>query len=78
MNALWSELAFARATRGNAAAGDEAGQAESAANRGCESPGRRGLQPVPRLVHSSWMSFALKQQRELGRRSRAPASRAGK
>jgi hypothetical protein len=78
MNALWSELAFARATRGNAAARDGAGQAESAANGDCESPGRRGLQPGPRLVHSSWMSCALKQQRELGRRGRAPASRAGK
>jgi hypothetical protein len=67
MNALWSELALARATRSNAAARDEAGQSGSAANGDCESPGRRGLQPVQRLVHASWMSFALKQQRELGR-----------
>jgi hypothetical protein len=67
MNALWSELALARATRSNVVACDEAGQAESAANRDCESPGRRGLQPVPRLVHSSWMSLALKQQRDLSR-----------
>jgi hypothetical protein len=61
MNALWSELALARATRSNAVASDEAGQAESAANRDRETAGRRGL------VHSSWMSFALKQQGELSR-----------
>ena len=29
MNALWSELALARATRSNAVASDEAGQAQS-------------------------------------------------
>jgi hypothetical protein len=68
MNALWSELALARATRSNAAR-DEAGQSQSATNPDCESLGRGGLELVPRLVHSSWMSFALKQQRELGRRS---------
>jgi hypothetical protein len=67
MTALWSELALARATRSNAAARDEAGQAGSAANRDCDFSGRRGLQPVPRAVHSSWTSFALKRQRELGR-----------
>jgi hypothetical protein len=67
MNALWSELALARATRSNAVARDEAGQAESAAHRDGTESGRRGLQPGHRLVHSSWMSFALKQQRELGR-----------
>ena len=67
MNALWSELALARATRGDAAARDEAGEAGSAANRDREFSGRRGLQPAPRVVHSSWMSFALKRRRELSR-----------
>ena len=66
MNALWSELALARATRSNAVAGDVTDQSECAANRDSDESGRRGLQLVPRLVHSSWMSFALKQQRELG------------
>ena len=59
MNALWSELALARATRGNAAARDEAGQAGSSGEPGPRSsPGRRGLP-----LHSSWMSFALTQLR---------------
>ena len=71
MTPLWSELALARATRSNAVAGDETDQSESAANRDSNESDRRGLQPVPRLVHSSWMSFALKRQRELSRASRA-------
>jgi hypothetical protein len=66
MNLLWSELALARATR-ESVARDETGQAEPAMDWNCDSSGHRGLQLVPRVVHSSWMSSALKQQRELRR-----------
>ena len=66
MNPLWSELALARATR-ESVARDETGQAEPAADWNCDSSVRRGFQPVPRLIHSSWMSLALKEQRELRR-----------
>jgi hypothetical protein len=64
---LWSELALARATRDHAEARDGTGQSESAATRDRESSGRRGLQHVRRVIHPSWMSFALRQTAESGR-----------
>ena len=60
---LWSDLALARATR-ESVTGDRIGQTESAAVRDRESPGRRGFQVLPRAIHPSWTSFALRRQRE--------------